>query len=84
MYLGSILKVEMSVANNSRLTKHNIQILLALVLADIYRIGTLLHEIIVTLFTQKNILHCYVRQLCISEHTTLGYSRQKPTGVNIF
>jgi len=50
----------------------------------IYRAGTLLPEIIVTLFTQKHISHCYVRQLRISEHTTLSYSGQKPTGVNIF
>ena len=50
----------------------------------IYRAGTLLPEIIATLFTQKHILHCYVRQLRISENTTLSYSRQKPTGVNIF
>jgi len=50
----------------------------------IYRAGTLLPEIMVTLFTQKHILHCYVRQLHISEHTTLSYSQQKPTGVNIF
>jgi len=50
----------------------------------IYRAGTLLPEIIVTLFTQKHISHCYVRQLRISEHTALSYSQQKPTGVNIF
>ena len=50
----------------------------------IYRAGTLLPEIIVTLFTQKHISHCYVRQLRTSEHTTLSYSRQKPTGVYIF
>jgi len=50
----------------------------------IYRAGTLLHEIIEILFTQKHISHCYVRQLRISEHTALSYSRQKPTGVNIF
>jgi len=30
---------------------------------DIYQAGTLLSEIIVTLFTQKHIPHCYVRQL---------------------
>ena len=77
LYLGSILKVAMLVVSNSRPTKHNIQILLALVLADIYRAGTLLSEIIVTLIIQKHISHCYVRQLRISEHTTLSYNRQK-------
>jgi len=41
----------------------------------IYRAGTLLPEIIVTPFTQKHILHCYVHQLRISEHTKLNYSR---------
>jgi len=50
----------------------------------IYQAGTLHPEIIVTLFTQKQISHCYVRQLCISEHTTLSDSRQKPTAANIF
>jgi len=50
----------------------------------IYQAGTLHPEIIVTLFTQKQISHCYVRQLCISEHTTLSYSGQKPTAANIF
>ena len=50
----------------------------------IYQAGTLHPEIIVTLFTQKQISYCYVRQLCISEHTTLSDSRQKPTAANIF
>ena len=45
----------MLVVSNSRPTKHNIQILLALVLADIYRAGTLLPKIIVTLIIQKHI-----------------------------